>query len=412
MAAITTKLQHAWNAFKSNEDNTFQSTFNVGPSSGSSRPDRPRLMISNERSIVSAIYNRMAMDFAAVVIRHVRLDGQERYKETLKTDLNNCLTVEANVDQAAQAFKHDLAMSLFEEGYIAIVPIDTTLDPTKTGGYDIQTMRVGKIVEWLPRHVRVNVYDDRPGKGTHKDVVLEKKHVAVVPNPFYAVMNERSSTLQRLIRKLNLLDTIDEQSGSGKLDLIIQLPYVIKSETRKAQALQRREDIEFQLKNSKYGIAYAEATEKITQLNRPAENNLMAQIEYLVSMLYGQLGLTPEILNGTADEKTMINYHNRTIKPLLVAVTEAMSRSFITKTGRSQGQAIKFFRDPFELTSVSTMAEVADKFTRNEIMTSNEIRSFMGIMPSTDPKADELRNSNMPAPSESAPTEETNQEGE
>lgn len=403
------KLAHAWNAFQGGDQENFSRS--VGEVTyGSQSPSRMRLNISNERSIVAAIYMRLAVDFASIPIRHVKLDDNDRYKEEVKSGLNNCMRVEANIDQGARAFRQDIAMTLFESGTIAIVPVDTTLSPLETGGYDIVTMRVGTIVRWMPRHVKVRVYNDQTGR--HEEITLEKKYVAVVENPFYSVMNEANSTLQRLIRKLNLLDAVDEQAGSGKLDLIIQLPYVIKSDARRAQAEKRREDIEFQLKGSKYGIAYTDGTEKITQLNRPAENNLMAQIEYLVEMLYGQLGITPEIMNGTADEKTMLNYLNRTIEPLLDAVTEAMKRTFLTKTARTQGHDIAYYRDPFKLVPIANIAEIADKFTRNEILTSNEIRSSIGFKPSTESKADELRNSNMPAPSEPAPTEDPLQEGD
>lgn len=403
---IGTQLQHAWNAFTSKEEPK-QNTWDASIGYGASRPDRIRLNLSNERSIVSSIYTRLAIDFAGIAIRHVRLDDQERYLEDVKNSgLNNCFKVEANLDQGARAFRQDIAMTLFDAGVLAIVPVDTTLNPEVTSGYDILTMRVGTITKWMPRHVRVSVYNDRKGK--REEVTLEKKFVAIIENPLYAVMNETNSTLQRLIRKLNLLDAIDEQSSSGKLDLIIQLPYVIKSEARREQAEKRRTDIEMQLKGSKYGIAYTDGTEKITQLNRASENNLMGQIEYLLAMLYSQLGLTPEVMNGTADEATMLNYINRTIEPLLDSVVEGMQRSFLTKTARTQGQAIKYFRDPFKLVPIANIAEIADKFTRNEIMSSNEVRSAIGIKPSPDPKADELRNSNMPQSElgvETAPTE-------
>lgn len=352
----------------------------------------------------------MAIDFASVVIRHVRLDENGRYLDEISSGLNSCLTLEANLDQGASAFRQDIAMTLFEVGSVALVPVDTSINPNMTGGYDIQTIRVGQIVQWYPRHVRVSLYNDVLGK--RQELVLEKKTVAIIENPLYPVMNEHNSTLQRLIRKLNILDAIDEQTGSGKLDLIIQLPYVIKSDAKRQQAEQRRQDIEFQLKGSKYGIAYTDGTEKITQLNRPSENNLMAQIEYLVDMLYGELGLTKEILNGTANDVTMLNYTTRTIEPLLVAVTESMRRSFLTKTARSQGQSIQYFRDPFRLVPLAAIAEIGDKFARNEILSSNELRSVIGFKPSTDPKADKLQNSNMPAPSETATSVDTKQEGD
>ena len=391
---IGSKLKHAWNAFSSNEEDEFTQSWGTAISYGTARPDRLRLNISNERSIVSAIYTRLAIDFASISIRHVKLDENDRYLSEIKSGLNNCLRLEANIDQGARALRQDIAMSLFDQGVIALVPVDTTMNPNVTGGYDIQTMRVGTIVRWMPRHVRVSLYNDNSGK--REEVTLEKKYVAIIENPLYLVMNEPNSTLQRLIRKLSLLDAVDEQVSSGKLDLIIQLPYVIKSDARRQQAEKRREDIEFQLKGSKYGIAYTDGTEKITQLNRPAENNLMAQIEYLVEMLYSQLGLTPEVMNGTADEKTMLNYINRTIEPLLDAVTEAMKRTFLTKTARTQGQSIEYFRDPFKLVPIANIAEIADKFTRNEIMSSNEIRAAIGYKPSADAKADQLVNSNMP----------------
>ena len=393
---IGSKLKHAWNAFSSNEEDEFTQSWGTAISYGTARPDRLRLNISNERSIVSAIYTRLAIDFASISIRHVKLDENDRYLSEIKSGLNNCLRLEANIDQGARALRQDIAMSLFDQGVIALVPVDTTMNPNVTGGYDIQTMRVGTIVRWMPRHVRVSLYNDNSGK--REEVTLEKKYVAIIENPLYLVMNEPNSTLQRLIRKLSLLDAVDEQVSSGKLDLIIQLPYVIKSDARRQQAEKRREDIEFQLKGSKYGIAYTDGTEKITQLNRPAENNLMAQIEYLVEMLYSQLGLTPEVMNGTADEKTMLNYINRTIEPLLDAVTEAMKRTFLTKTARTQGQSIEYFRDPFKGVPIANIAEIADKFTRNEIMSSNEIRAAIGYKPSADAKADQLVNSNMPQP--------------
>lgn len=393
---IGNRLKHAWNAFTNQpvEDplaglDAFSS--GVGYTT---RPDRTRFRVSNEQSIISSIYTRLGIDAAAVDIRHVRLDEAGRYKEDIDSGLNNCLNVEANLDQAARAFRQDIFMTLFDKGVIAIVPVDTSLNPNVTGGYDILTLRVGHIVEWKPRHVRVDLYNEQTGR--REKVLLEKRFVAIVENPLYSIMNEPNSTLQRLIRKLNLLDAVDEQSSSGKLDMIIQLPYVIKSDARRAQAEQRRKDIEFQLKGSQYGIAYTDGTEKITQLNRPAENNLLKQVEYLTTMLYSQLGLTAEVMNGTADEKTMLNYINRTIEPVLAAVAEAMARSFLTKTARSQKQAIGYFRDPFKLVPMSDLAEMADKFTRNEIVTSNEFRGFMGLRPSEDPKADQLVNSNMP----------------
>jgi hypothetical protein len=343
--------------------------------------------------MVTSIYNKIAVDVAAIPIKHVRLDENERYIETIKSDLNETLTTSANVDQTGRALIQDAVISMFDEGCVAIVPVETTLDPEITGAYDIQSLRVGKITEWFPAHVRVQLYDERDGQ--KKEITVPKKMVAVVENPLYAIMNEPNSTLKRLIRKLNLLDAIDEQSGSGKLDLIIQLPYVIKSEARKKQAEERKKDIEDQLAGSKYGIAYTDATEKITQLNRPAENNLLKQIEYLVGMLYAQLGLTESIFNGTADEAEMLNYFNRTIEPILAAITEEMKRKFLTKTARTQNQSINYFRDPFRLTPIASLTEAADKFTRNEILSSNEFRAIIGYKPSKDPAADELRNKNI-----------------
>jgi len=338
---------------------------------------------------------------ASVDIRHVRTDDEDRYLEDVTSGLNNCLTLEANMDQAARHFRQDIAMTLFDHGVAAIVPVDTTLDPGVTGGFDILTMRVGRIVSWMPDRVRVSLYNE--AKGRREEIVLEKKYVAIVENPLYSVMNEPNSTLQRLTRKLSLLDAIDDQSASGKLDLIIQLPYVIKSESRRLQAEERRKDIEFQLTGSKYGVAYTDGTEKITQLNRPVENNLLKQIEYLVEMLYGQLGLTAEILNGTADEKAMLNYNNRTIEPIVAAIVDAMKRSFLTKTARTQKQSVMYFRDPFKLLPLSEIAEIADVFARNEILSSNEIRQLIGKKPSKDPNADALRNSNMPQPNGPVP---------
>jgi hypothetical protein len=358
------------------------------------RPDKTRASFSNERSIISSIYTRISIDAAAIDIRHCRTDPEGRYLEDMDSGLQNCLMIEANIDQAATAFLQDVFMTLCDKGYLAIVPVDTSLNPKKSMSFDILTMRVGDIVKWHPRHVRVELYNDE--KGIREQLTLPKTQVAIVENPLYAVMNEPNSTLQRLIRKLNLLDSVDEASASGKLDLLVQLPYTIKSETRRQQAQQRRDDIEFQLKGSKYGIAYIDGTEKVTQLNRPVENNLMGQIEYLIKMLYGQLGLTEEIINGTADEATMLNYYNRTIKPMVRAVVEAMKRTFLTKTARSQFQSILFFRDPFALMPMEKFGDLADKLARNEILSSNELRQAVGIRPSKDPKADQLINSNMP----------------
>jgi len=395
MAGFGSRLKHAWNAFVNQDvDTRLRSwTGDYGASYGS-RPDRVRLNWSSERSIISSIYTRIGIDVASVNIQHVRLDDEGRFTEEIKSGLNNCLSVEANVDQAARAFRQDVTMSLIDKGCIAVVPVDTTLNPELSGSFDIKTMRVGEIVAWYPRHVRVNLYNELLGR--REEITLEKRIVAIVENPLYSVMNEPNSTLQRLIRKLNFLDAIDEQSASGKLDLIIQLPYVIKSEARRQQAEQRRTDIEFQLKGSQYGIAYTDGTEKITQLNRPAENNLLAQIEYLTKMLYGQLGLTEEVMNGTADEAAMLNYINRTVEPILAAITEAMKRTFLTQTARTQLQSIAYFRDPFKLIPIKDFAEIVDKLTRNEVVSANEIRGVLGWKPSKDPKADQLINSNMP----------------
>lgn len=396
MASMTKRLMHAFNTFTSNRPQPAsppQGSF--GGVSYGSRPDRGRSNYSHERSIIQSIYTRIAIDLASVQVRHIRLDDQGRYLNDIDSGLNNCLMVEANLDQGSRDFRQDIAMTLCDKGYLAIVPIETSLNPNVTTSYDIQTMRVGEIIAWYPKHVGVSLYNEESGR--REELVLDKKSVAIVANPLYSIMNEPNSTLQRLIRKLNLLDLVDEASASGKLDLIIQLPYVIKSEARRQQANQRREDIEDQLKGSKYGIAYTDGTEKITQLNRPAENNLLAQITLLTTQLYAELGLTAEVMNGTANEQTTLNYWNRTIEPMAAAITEALHRTFLTKTARSQKQAIRYFRDPFKLVPIDNIAEIADKFTRNEIMTSNEIRQVIGMSPSGDPKADELVNSNMPA---------------
>ena len=393
MPSLGDRLQHAINAFRNNKDPTYNNNVEV---SYYSRPDRIRFSGGNERSIVTSVYNRIAMDAAAIDIRHVRLDENDRYIEDINSGLNECLTLSSNIDQTARAFMQDVYASIFDEGCIAICPVDTTLDPEKTDSYDILSMRTGKIIEWRPQQVKVRLYNDRTGK--KEEIWYQKKNVAIIENPLYAVINERNSTMQRLIRKLNLLDAIDEQSGAGKMDLIIQLPYVVKSETRKQQAETRRKQIEDQLTNSKYGIAYTDGTERITQLNRPIENNLMKQIEYLTSMLYSQLGITQAVLDGTADDKTMLNYYNRTVEPLVSAVVCEMKRKFLTKTARTQKQSIKYFRDPFKLVPVSDLAEISDKFTRNEIASSNEIRQVIGWKPSDDPKADQLRNSNISQP--------------
>jgi hypothetical protein len=388
-------LKHAWNVFTNNkvDKDVTPYTEYYGPSYAY-RPDRNRLRIPNERSIISSIYTRLSIDVASIAMRHIRTDDQNRYLDDMDSGLNNCLTVEANIDQAATALRIDIALTMFDKGSAAIVPVDTSVNPGDTaGGFDILTLRVGEITEWFPQHVRVRLYNE--GIGQRQEITLHKSSVAIIENPLYSVMNEPNSTLQRLLYKLNLLDAVDEQSASGKLDLIIQLPYVIKSEARRQQAEQRRKDIEFQLKGSQYGIAYTDGTERITQLNRPAENNLMTQIEFLTQMLYGQLGLTNEVMNGTADEKTMLNYWNRTIEPVLTAITEGMSRKFLTKTARTQKQTVAFFRDPFRLIPIENIAKIADVFSRNEILSANEIRQVIGIRPSKDPKADKLINSNL-----------------
>lgn len=399
------RLQHAWNAFmnQGNNDYYHQPTGMVS----TYRPDRMRLTRGNERSIVTSVYNRIALDVASIEIYHAKLDEDGRFTETIPSGLNECLTLNANLDQTGKAFLQDVVMSMMDEGVIAIVPVDTTFNPTVTGAYDINSMRVGKIIQWEPSHVRVRLYNEKTGY--HEEVTLPKKVVAIIENPLYAVINEPNSTMQRLIRKLSLLDVIDEQSGSGKLDLIIQLPYIIKSEARKQQAEARRKDIEMQLAGSKYGIAYTDGTEKITQLNRPVENNLMKQIEYLTAMLYSQLGITQSILDGTADERTMLNYYDRTINPIITAIADEMRRKFLTKTARTQGQSIIYFRNPFKLVPVNELAEISDKFTRNEIATSNEIRQIIGWKPSDDPGADELRNKNLNKSNEEIVPHRTNQ---
>lgn len=398
------RLKHAWNVFTGNE--VFIPRTPVGQSY-SYRPDRPIFSRGNERSIVTAVYNRIALDVASVSIQHVRLDNEGRFSDLMEnSSLNDRLSLEANLDQTGRAFIQDIVISMLDEGCVAIVPVDTDIDPA-SGSYKIETMRTGKILEWYPEHVKVRLYNQKNGR--KEDVTLPKSTVAIVENPFYAVMNESNSTLQRLIRKLNILDAIDEQSGSGKLNLIIQLPYVIKTEARRQQAENRRKDIEEQLAGSKYGVAYTDGTEHVVQLNRPVDNNLMSQIEYLTSMLYSQLGLTQGIMDGSADEKTMQNYETRTVEPILSAIVDEMKRKFLTKTARSQKQSILFFRDPFRLVPASVLAEMADKMTRNEIMTSNEVRQKIGLKPSKDPKADELRNSNLSAPSEKEPKSQTEQ---
>lgn len=396
--ALMDRLKHAWNTFK-NKDPT-QVNWNIGPSYGY-RPDRMRYTRGNERSIVTAVYNRIAMDVAAVNLKHIRLDENDRYKETIDSGLNNCLSVEANLDQTGRAFIQDLVASMLDEGCVAAVPTDADDEPEDSGNFKVYTLRTGKILEWYPRHVKVEVYNEQEGQ--RQQIIIPKSTVPLIENPMYSVMNEPNSIYQRLVRKLTLLDVVDEQTSSGKLDLIIQLPYIIKTEARREQAEKRRRDIEKQLSEGKYGIAYTDGTERITQLNRPVENNLMKQIEYLTSMFFSQLGITQSILDGTADEKTMLNYYNRTIEPILSAIADEMKRKFLTPTARSQKQTIAYFRDPFKLVPVNDIAEIADKFTRNEIMTSNEIRQVIGMKPSSDPNADVLRNKNLSDSSDARP---------
>lgn len=414
-------LKHGWNAFRGRDENPLEQEYR-NPLAGygvaySTRPDRVRLNISNERSIISSIYTRLGLDVSSVTMRHIKTDENGRYIQDMKSGLNNCLTVESSLDQAASAFRLDMALTLFDIGAIAIVPVDTSDMPNDTGSYDIETLRVGQIVAWYPEHVRVLIYNQKTGR--KEELLLSKRVVAIVENPLYSVMNEQNSTLQRLIRKLNLLDAVDEASSSGKLDLIIQLPYVIKSDARRAQAEERADSIQAQLRGSKYGIAYTDGTEKITQLNRPVENNMMAQIEFLTEMLYGQLGMTKAIIDGTADEATMLNYYNRTVEPILRAIAEAMIRTFLTKTARTQGQTVNYLMNRFKLLPLSSIADIADKFARNEILTSNEIRDIIGYKPVNDGKSDKLINSNMPnsklagiepSPEPSAPVEDKVQE--
>lgn len=400
---IGSRIRHAWNAFtnKEQQDQT-QGTYSYGSGAWGTRPDRTRLSYSNERSIISATIMRMAIDAASVDMYHARVDENGYFVEQIDSGLNNCLTVEANIDQDGRALLQDIVQTMLDKGAVAIVPIDTSLNPNSTGGYDIKTMRVGEVITWYPQHVTVRVYNDQTG--LKEDVTMPKKMVTIVENPLYAVMNEPNSTLQRLIRKLNLLDAIDEQSASGSLDILIQLPYSLRSETKQQQAEQRKGMLEDQLRNSKYGIGYIDATEKVTQLNRPAENNMLKQIEFLMAMLYGQLGITKEVMEGTADEKAMLNYYVRTIKPILKAISGGMKRTFLTKTARSQNQSIVFLRNPFESVAIGDLAELSDKLTRNEIVTSNEMRPVFGLKPSKDPKADELRNKNIPAPEDTVET--------
>lgn len=395
---VLDRIKKAWNAFRTTPED-----YSIDPSSASVSynnvsPSRSRLQIYNERSLVSSIYTRISVDVASILIKHVKIDDNDRYLRDMSSFLNSCLMLEPNIDQGPRAFRQDICLTLFDKGVAAVVPVDTTRSPDTNEIFDIYTMRVGDVVTWYPKHVKLSVYNENSGK--REEVTLEKRYVAIVENPLFSVMNEPNSTLQRLIRKLGLLDAVDEQSSSGKLDIIIQLPYVIKSEARRQQAVQRREDIEFQLRGSQYGIAYIDGTEKITQLNRPAENNLLKQVEYLTNMLYSQLGLTEAVMNGTADETAMLNYFARTIEPIVDAVIESMQRAFLGPQGTHKGERIRYFRDPFKLVPVGDIAEIADKFTRNEILTANEIRQFMGIKPSDDPKADQLVNSNMPQPTD------------
>ena len=400
------RIKHGWNAFVNNRDPTVYSYHNPGVGIGASysyRPDRVRFSRGNERTIVTSVYNRIALDVAAVSIRHVQLDDQKRFKDTVNSGLDNCLTIEANIDQTGRALIQDIVMSMFDEGVVAVVPVDTTVDPTKSSGFDVETLRTGKILDWYPKHVRVQLYNDQTGR--KQELILPKSAVAIIENPFFAVVNEPNSTVQRLIRKLALLDIIDERGSSSKLDLIIQLPYIIKSDARREQAEKRRQDIEMQLANSKYGIAYTDGTERITQLNRPVENNLLKQIEYLTSMAFAQLNFHQSILDGTADEKTMLNYNNRTIEPIVSAIVDEFKRKFITKTSRTQGKSIMFFREPFKLVPANELAEIVDKFTRNEVMSSNEFRQVIGLRPSKDPKADQLVNSNISQPVDKTPKE-------
>lgn len=390
---ILGRIKKAWNVFSKPEE---EYRFDAWGTSSYYRPDRPRLTRGNERSIATSIYNRIALDVCQIDIRHVRLDENGRFLKEIDSGLNNCLSLEANVDQSSRAFIQDVVLSMFDEGCVGILPIDTDLNPNKTGSYDILTMRTAKIIEWFPNSVRVRVYNDRTGN--KEEIVVSKRNIAIIENPLFAVMNEPNSTLQRLIRKLSLLDIVDEQASSGKLDLIIQLPYIVKTDAKKKQAEERRQLIEEQLSGSRYGIAYTDGTERITQLNRPLENNLVKQIEYLTNLFYSQLGITTSVMDGTADEKTMLNYYDRTVEPVVAAIADGIRRAFLTKTARSQGQSIKYFRDPFKLVPISDLAEMADKLTRNEIVTSNEFRQIIGMKPAEDPNADELRNKNLSEP--------------
>lgn len=396
MPKFTDKIKHAWNAFREEEKRVeTSSSFSEYGASYGFRNDRSRPLIVGDKSIIGSIYTRMSIDVSALDIRHVKLDEEGRFKGNMDSKLDGCLTVSPNIDQTPSAFKQDIAMTLFEKGVAVIVPVETTVNPLTSGGWDVSLLRVGHVISWYPKHVRVSLYNEE--KGIREEITVSKEFAAIIENPFYSVMNEPNSVLQRLIRKLSLLDAVDEQSSSGKLDMIIQLPYVIKSEARREQANKRRTDIEEQLRGSKYGIAYTDGTERITQLNRPAENNLWAQVNDLTQMLYAHLGLTPEVMNGTASEAAMLNYHQRSIKPLMKTITESLKRTFLTKTAITQGQSIEFFRDPFEFVPIATLAELADKLIRNEVATGNELRSAIGMKPSKEAKADKLENPNMPA---------------
>lgn len=405
---VIERFQRGWNAFINNRDPTFENHSNNIGIGYSLRPDRPRLSRGNERTIVSSIYNRIALDVASMEFKHTKLDENGRYTSDMNSGLNDCLTLEANIDQTNRAFIQDCVLSMLDEGHVAIVPVDTTVDPNDTSSYDINTLRTGKILEWYPRHVKVRVYDDRVGE--KKDVILSKSIVGIIENPLYAVVNEPNSTAQRLIRKLRLLDIVDEQSSSGRLDLIIQLPYSTRAELRKEQASNRRQELEDQMSNSKLGIGYIDSSEKVIQLNRPVENNLLKQIEYLMNLFYSQIGITQSVMDGTADEKTMLNYYNRATEPIASAIADEMKRKFLSKTARTQGQSISVFRNPFKLVPVEQLAEIVDKFTRNEIASSNEFRQIIGWKPSKDPRADELRNKNISEPVNKETTMETKQE--
>lgn len=405
---IGSRLRKAWNVFRNKEEEDASYwTNDIGPAY-CTRPDRSRLSFRNERTIINSILNRIALDASSIDIKHCKLDDNGRYLKDVDSGLNRCFNTEANIDQTGRAFRNDMFLTLLDKGSIVLVPTETNKDPILNKDFDVESMRVGQVVQWYPKYVRVKVYDERDGQ--KKEITLPKRVVAIIENPFYATMNDENSTMQRLIRKLNLLDVIDEQSGSGKLDLIIQLPYVVKSDKRQKEAINRRDNIASQLKDSQYGIAYIDGTEKITQLNRPVENNLLKQIEYLTNLLFSQLGLTQEILNGSAEPSVMQNYFSRIVEPIVAAPVEECHRKFLSKEKRDNGEAIKYFRDPFKLIPVENVAEIADKFTRNEIMTANEIRQIVGMKPSDDPTADELRNKNLSAPKGTAPSPEVSKE--